>query len=144
MSTRASVIIRDGSSTLYFYRHSDGYLECAGESLKEFVKGYDTVMRLDAMQSAGWLVLHGHVEYNPKKPCKPNPTDSYMSWKVGAYEPADKLMSDVEYVYVIDLEERELTVRKPKSSFWEEPILENTTPIKGYKARFASKLGGFT
>lgn len=99
MSTRCNVIIKDDYTTLYFYRHSDGYPDCTLESLKEFVKGYtEKRLRLDAMQSAGWLIIHGQLEYGTL------PTD----WKVGAYEPTSDTHGDIEYLYTIDLDKREL------------------------------------
>ena len=33
MSTRANIIIKDARTTLYFYRHSDGYPECFGNRM---------------------------------------------------------------------------------------------------------------
>lgn len=128
MSARATVIIRDSMNTLYFYRHSDGYPsgypECAGESLKKFVKDYESKMRLDAIQSAGWLVLHGHTEYGEQpRGC---------GWKVGAYEPCSRLHNDVEYIYVIDLENKTLTCRQTKNGFWHDPKIENTVAVKEY------------
>lgn len=135
MSTRCNVIVKDEHATVYVYRHSDGYPEVAGEDLIEFVKGYapetgpiDSRMRCDAMQSAGWLILRGHVEYLNAKPFtgKPDLTDKFYGWKVGAYEPTDKLHADVEYVYVIDLVRKTLVTREPKTGFWDKPTLANT------------------
>lgn len=59
MSTRANIIIKDRHTTLYFYRHSDGYPEATGVDLQKFIEGYSKHLRLDAMQSAGWLIIHG-------------------------------------------------------------------------------------
>lgn len=137
MSTRANVIIKDSSTTLYFYRHSDGYPECTGESLKKFCEGYASKLRADAMQSAGWLVLHGHSEYHPKGVQK----DDFMGWKVGAYEPCEKLHGDVEYIWVVDLERGELQCHVPHgSAFWDEPDFKNTERCKEFKThKFKTK-----
>lgn len=126
MSTRAVVIIKSEYDTLIFYRHSDGYPEHAGKDVTEFVQDYKTgKMRLDAMQSSGWLVVRGHKEYGPQS--------KGMEWKVGAYEPTSRIPSDVEYLYIIDLAECKLTCRVPKGDFWDNPSLENTASLKGFK-----------
>lgn len=139
MGTRANVIITDEYSQIIFYRHSDGYPECTGESLKEFVKGYGShpaksspTMRLDAMQSAGWLVIHGHNEYGPQ--------GKGMEWKVGAYEPTANLHGDAEYIYVIDLKAGALTCRVPKDAkkWWDKPTLSNTKPVPEFKVSFGA------
>lgn len=104
MSTRANIIIKDSYSKLYFYRHSDGYPEVTGKSLKSFVKKYTkNKFRLDATQSAGWLIIKGYQEYFKYKKSL---FDS--DWKVGAYEPTTKIHGDIEYLYIIDLDTREL------------------------------------
>lgn len=134
MSTRANIIIKDQSTTLYFYRHSDGYPECTGEDLKDFVKEYTSgVMRSSVSQSAGWLIVRGHFEYKEKDPGpKPNSGDGFSGWKVGAYEPTGALNCDVEYIYIIDLVEMELSCRQPKGDFWDNPDLENTVLCKEF------------
>lgn len=105
MSTRANVRITDGDTTLWFYRHSDGYPDCTGESLKDFVRGYKKgYFRDNPIQSAGHLVLHGNKEYRDKGLLL---TDLYV-WKCGAYEPTDQQHSDIEFLYTIDLAKREL------------------------------------
>ncbi len=110
MSTRCNIVIKDKTEQLFFYRHSDGYPECTGESLKQFVKGYtDQTMRRDVMQSAGWLIIQGHVEYSDNVPlCKPNGEDRFNGWKVGAYEPATGIQGDIEFLYELDLDKRTL------------------------------------
>jgi hypothetical protein len=149
MSTRANIILKDKYTTLYFYRHSDGYPETTGESLKEFVKLYSEGLRANVSQSAGWLVVHGHSEYlqdtdvvkgkvvTTKKrfTAKPDKKDPSMGWKVGAYEPTDGLSGDVEYVYIIDLDDNTLSCRVPNrdTDFWNNPSMENTLPCKKFK-----------
>ncbi len=127
MSTRANVIIKDEHTTLYFYRHSDGYPDCTGADLKEFVQDYKSgALRLDAMQSAGWLIVRGHFEYKSQEPegmpdrqpdrtgPRPDIKDRYSGWKVGAYEPTTEIHGDVEYVYTIDLVAQKLTCSRAK------------------------------
>ena len=147
MSTRANIIIKDSSDTLYFYRHSDGYPRCTGEDLTEFVKDYTSgAMRTSVTQSAGWLIVRGHFEYKgasigpvndegdkvwADEPDRTGPRanmeDRFSGWKVGAYEPTTELHGDVEYIYIIDLDKMELSCRKPNSKYWDKPSLKNTT-----------------
>lgn len=149
MSTRCNVLIKDQYGvTLYFYRHSDGYPDCAGEDLKAFVNDYkNQSMRRDTMQSAGWLIVRGHFEYKTdqddgkpgSKPSECGKSYGY-GWKVGAYEPTSKLHADVEYVYVIDLEKQTLTCRIPKGpEFWDKPSIANTKALRGFKVDFSAK-----
>lgn len=147
MSTRAAIIIKDELNTLNFYRHSDGYPKCCGEDLKEFVKDYTSgLMRLDAMQSAGWLIVRGHFEYREAvtegpdimhQPStigpRPRGDSKYDNWKVGAYEPTSSMHGDEEYIYIIDLTKRELRCRVPKAGLRDSPTLANTTALRGFK-----------
>jgi len=112
MSTRANIIIKDEWDTLYFYRHTDGYPDGVKETLGKFCKAMnDGIIRRDAMQSAGWLIVLGHEEYKAdhKDWMKdyPNEVDSMIKafdWKVGTYEPTTDIHGDIEYLYVIDVE----------------------------------------
>lgn len=144
MSTRANIILKQGKELLYFYRHSDGYPECTGEDLKEFVELYKSrKIREDISQSAGWLIIRGHWEYKVENKALgpiPNDNDRFNSWKVGAYEPTTALHGDIEYVYIIDLEAKTLTCRTPKSGFWDAPTLKNTELLKGFKISFENKV----
>ena len=116
MSTRANVIIKDANTTLYFYRHSDGYPDHCGKDLVEFVKDYgkNGIMRSNATQSAGWLIIRGHQEYL-KSGFTNHPG---YAWKVGAYEPTSDIHGDVEYIYTIDLQ-------------WDCPLFEGIVPESG-------------
>ena len=139
MGTRANVIIKDDQTTLYFYRHSDGYPKHTGESLSDFVLGYKFEnMRNNALQSAGWLILKGHFEYlnggEATSMAQPRMGNSFKDeWKVGAYEPTSALHGDVEYIYVIDLEKMTLSCRAPGNGYWEKPSLKNTIACKEFK-----------
>lgn len=142
MSTRANVIIKGDDAELIFYRHSDGYPKCTGADLIEFVQGYKSgAMRMNVPQSAGWLIVKGHAEYlrdfggRGEKPftAKADESDRGYGWKVGAYEPTNRLHCDVEYVYIIDLEKQTLICREPNGKFWDAPSLKNTVSCKEFK-----------
>lgn len=141
MSTRANIIFTDSHGTkLYFYRHSDGYPSSTGEDLKEFCKGYQKKFRADAMQSAGWLIRHG---CGPSQDGVNDRADKLYDWKVGDYEPTDKLHSDVEYIYVIDLDAMILETREPKTGFWDKPTLAKTRVVETYSiSKNAGLIGG--
>ncbi len=124
MSTRANIIIKDRNSKLYFYRHSDGYPECTMESLKGFCKMYNTQLRSNVSQSAGWLILYGAVEYGFKGDLTDSSGNEFTGWKVGAYEPTTGIHSDIEYLYIIDLEEGTLTCYATDWDESEESIVE--------------------
>lgn len=131
MSTRANIIIKDDSSKLIFYRHSDGYPSCTGKSLAKFVRGYASKYRDNVTQSAGWLIIHGHQEYESRDSLLGR--SSMYDWKVGAYEPSDSLSSDVDYIYTIDLMHQLLTCRRTTSKYWDDPTLENTQPCTDFQ-----------
>lgn len=121
MSTRCNIIIKDDSSKLYFYRHSDGYPEVTGKDLKDFVKGYNGKLRTNVGQSAGWLIVHGHlsaIESRIKSQAKYGDVGSLYAWKVGDYEPTDCVHGDIDYLYTIDLSSRTLTCE----SVWDNKI----------------------
>jgi hypothetical protein len=127
MSTRANIILKNEHDTLHFYRHSDGYPESTGQDLTEFVKFYTSKrLRLDVMQSAGWLVIRGHREYLDGAFTGDPTTDGFSGWKCGAYEPTTGLHADVAYVYVIDLFKRTLETRAVNWSYTEGPDLDLT------------------
>jgi hypothetical protein len=133
MSTRAGIIIKDeGGTEIHFYRHSDGYPRGTMPTLRKFLnlvkKGK---IRDNASQAAGWLILIGAKEYNYSYNVKTGkqinrPAETMfspslkekkrtgMGWKVGAYEPTTNVENhgDLEYIYTIDLKEKEITVRK--------------------------------
>lgn len=126
MSTRANIIIRDQNTELFFYRHSDGYPSECGEDLKDFVQGYTKgKMRPNASQSAGWLIVRGYFGTHTIHSPLPDPKDRFSGWKVGDYEPTDRLHADVEYVYVINPDAGTLQCFTPKKEFWDDPTLEN-------------------
>lgn len=122
MSTRANIIFKQYEETLYFYRHSDGYPETAGEDLKEFVKGYtEGKMRNNVSQSAGHLIIRGQRGFLGHE------------WKVGSYEPTTCIHCDIEYLYVIDLNKRVLEIRECGIGFWDKSTISNTKIIETVK-----------
>ena len=138
MSTRANIIIRDQNTTLYFYRHSDGYPSSTGEDLKEFCKGYAKNFRANAPQSAGFLILHGA---GPSQDGINDRCNKLYDWKCGDYEPTDSIHGDVEYVYVIDLETMTLETREPKASFFsakKSPTLKDTKIVDTFSIMVVS------
>ena len=106
MSTRCNVVIKDSyGDELIFYRHSDGYPEGVKESLNTFLNMVKQgLIRDNAVQSAGHLILIGHEEYNKFK-------NGSMGWKVGAYEPTTRIHDDIEFLYTIDLEKKTITTK---------------------------------
>lgn len=137
MSTRANIIIKDQYDKLYFYRHSDGYPEGTLLTLNKFLDMVKSgVIRNNVGQSAGWLVIIGAIEYQTVNPdyfpeshkisYKRNSAIvdvmlknfSIQDWKVGAYEPTTGIHGDIEYLYVIDLDKKEIEII-PESD-WEK------------------------
>ena len=99
MSTRANVIIKDGSEKLFFYRHSDGYPEGVKDTLDAFCRMIeDGEIRRNVGQAAGWLIILGHEEYAMSRRMY-----NHTKWKVGAYEPTTGLHGDIEHLYEVDL-----------------------------------------
>lgn len=129
MSTRCQVIIKDDYETgeLWFYRHSDGYPDGTLPTLYKFLDWVKSgKIRNNAEQSAGWLVILGHWEYNapgtyladryPEEHRLGEPTGKHdqtgMGWKVGAYEPCSpNLHYDIEYLYTVDLAAKTITYK---------------------------------
>ena len=133
MSTRANIIIKDGYSTLYFYRHSDGYPEGTLPTLEKFLNLVkEGKIRNNTAQAAGWLIILGAEEYKSRqveyKERMKNgfegeqdivnkrfgdliPAEPLNDWKVGAYEPTTGIHGDVEYIYTIDLDKMEITYK---------------------------------
>jgi hypothetical protein len=118
MSTRCQVVVKDSfNDEIWFYRHSDGYPEGVKESLETFLSWVkEKRIRDNAEQSAGWLIIIGHQDYNvpdiPKKNFGGNINDGMHDWKVGAYEPCSpEEHGDIEYLYTIDLTKKQIFVK---------------------------------
>jgi hypothetical protein len=104
MSTRCNIVLTETyekkTTKFWLYRHSDGYPEGALPTLLTFMDWLESgKIRNNIDQSAGWLIVLGHLEYRPE-----------MGWKVGAIEPTTWGMhGDIEYLYTIDLTKKTLT-----------------------------------
>jgi hypothetical protein len=121
MSTRCQILIKDDyGDGILFYRHSDGYPDGAMPTLQKFMDWIRRgIIRDNAEQAAGWLVLIGAKEYDkkyvdfdsvPKKNLfEPDTDDAGMGWKCGAYEPAKSRHGDIEYLYILDLNAKTIT-----------------------------------
>lgn len=128
MSTRANIIIKDDYGKLYFYRHSDGYPEGTMPTLNKFLELVKTdKIRDNVGQSAGWLIVIGAIEFqtvdaklfdNPKNKFNPENVSQFSpgDWQVGAYEPTTGIHGDIEYLYVIDLDTKEI-IQVPESDW---------------------------
>lgn len=121
MSTRCQILIKDDyGDGILFYRHSDGYPEGAMPTLQKFMDWVRRgIIRNNAEQASGWLILIGAKEYGkkyvdhdyvPKENLfEPDTDDAGMSWKCGAYEPATSRHGDIEYLYILDLINKTIT-----------------------------------
>lgn len=140
MSTRCNIVVKETynyknekgkeitqCNKLFFYRHSDGYPEGTMPILTIFMRWLkEGKIRADVQQSTGWLILLGAMEYNtiPKfeieKP-RFEGGKSYgdidtiqepLDWKCGSIEPTTCIHGDIEYLYVIDLNKKEINCFK--------------------------------
>jgi len=120
MSTRATIILKDEYDSQYFYRHSDGYPEGALPPLRIFMQWVQSgAIRRNVMQSAGWIVILGAIEYNtiPQFAVKDGPRDGYgklesitppKDWKSSSMEPCSN-ESGESYTYTLDLQNMTLS-----------------------------------
>lgn len=125
MSTRANIVIKDGEEKLFFYRHSDGYPEGTMPTLNIFMDWLKSgKIRNNISQGPGWLIVLGAMEYAhipeykcekreiwpgyTKKETELSSIQQPEDWKVGAYEPTTGIHGDIEYLYVIDIDKKEI------------------------------------
>ncbi len=140
MSTRANIILKDGSEKLFFYRHSDGYPEGVTPTLDILANWIKSgKVRNNLGQCAGWLVVIGALEYqtlpaglftasglsylddNRDKIIEQDLTMIPKDWKVGAYEPTTGLHGDIQYLYIFDIQTGTWEVAKNKDwKTWED------------------------
>lgn len=118
MSTRANIVIKDNYDKLFFYRHSDGYPEGAMPTLSLFLNWLKNgKIRNNVGQAAGWLVVIGAIEYDtlPKWKTEKGLVRSYgqidsiaapADWKASSYEPTTGVHGDIQYLYIIDLNDK--------------------------------------
>ncbi len=117
MSTRTNIVVKSKwGENLWFYRHSDGYPEGAMPTLQQFIGWIRRgVVRDNAEQAAGWLILIGAMEYQTLDPDNFKgekyevALETPKDWKCGAYEPACGVHSDIEFLYIIDLEAKTIS-----------------------------------
>jgi hypothetical protein len=104
MSTRANIKVVDDTTTLWFYRHSDGDPETTLPVLTQFMRWMaDERIRANAQQSSGWLIALGMQEYGTG-------TEPNGDWKIGTIEPTDGQHSDISYLYTVDAAQQEIRV----------------------------------
>jgi len=125
MSTRANIIVKDGYSKLFFYRHSDGYPKGTMPTLTKLLDWVkDGKLRDNVGQFSGWLILIGALEYGnvPNVPVSTPAGYAHVEdiedpkdWKVGAYEPTNGIHGDIEYLYIVDLQKK--TIKTVRSDF---------------------------
>lgn len=92
MSTRCNVIVMQGMSRLYLYRHHDGYPAVCGAAIVDAVKAANTTAKWARMDVCVRHLLGLHYD-----PTSVNPTPRAI------YEVTDDVHGDVEYVYEIVL-----------------------------------------
>ena len=116
MSTRCNIIVKDEYESIIFYKHSDGYPEGTMPILERFL-GYvkEGKLRDNASQSSGWLIIIGAEEYGQSLRnlvLDKEPRWLGLEWKVGAIEPTTQIAGDAEYVYIVDLVKKEISVEE--------------------------------
>lgn len=97
MSTRCNVIIKEQSDKFFqLYHHHDGYPEGVGMNLEEYMEIMPDECFTDGEKFADFLCdprLHDEYEYEGTNICP---------------------HSDIEYLYIIDLQKREITCFRMK------------------------------
>lgn len=128
MSTRCQIVVKDSfGDAIIFYRHSDGYPEGAMPTLQKFMDWVRRgIIRDNAEQASGWLILIGAIEYqtlpfgrfpeSDKTSWEQNNLEVSKAWnfdpkdwKCGAYEPANCRHGDIEFMYILNLAEKTIT-----------------------------------
>jgi hypothetical protein len=98
MSTRASVVVKDGRDKLYFYQHSDGYPDGLGVSLDRFIQSEKAKSHIDDIEYfCGVLLIEINRDYIEQKTRLPD------------LVPALGIHGDESYTYIIDC--RNLTIK---------------------------------
>lgn len=92
MSTRCNVIVKENDGKFFqLYHHHDGYPEGVGVDLEEYIKQMDDDCLVDGKKFVDFL-------------CDPKHDDEYE------YEGTNVCPhSDIEYLYIIDLQKREIS-----------------------------------
>jgi len=154
MSTRANIILKDGTDKLFFYRHSDGYPEGVTPTLDILANWIKSgKVRNNIGQSAGWLIIIGALEYqslpaglftaggmsymddNRDRIIEKDLAMAPRDWKVGAYEPTTGIHGDIEYLYVFDIPTGTYEVTKRKDWGKWEASPEQADKLKAIAAK---------
>lgn len=119
MSTRANIKVTDSfGRELWFYKHSDGYPEGTMPLLEQFLsKVKSGTIRDNAFQASGWLIMIGHNDFWDDIMTTYSEDDrarmlKIYNWKVGSIEPTDSMHGDIEWLYIVDLETKEIEVKE--------------------------------
>ena len=126
MSTRANfLIIEKGlpfeSQKVYLYRHFDGYPSSVLPTIKASldIAKKSNVDRFNYQtMRAGYVASYLTI-------------GTYIAQEIVAIEPTDQLHGDIEYLYVITLDNKKaemvwaLDIYCPKDSFWDNSTLDN-------------------
>lgn len=121
MSTRANIIITDGTDKIIFYRHSDGYPEGTLPTLNVFMDWRRAgKIRNNVMQAASWLTIIGALEYDTIPQCQRHEPafkggtayadlstiEPPKDWKASSYEITTGIHGDIDFLYIIDLKQQ--------------------------------------
>jgi len=68
----------------------------------------DGTVRTNVSQFSGWLIVLGHEQRTPSSHYGNG--NAEHDWKVGHYEPTTCMHGDIEYLYIIDLETKSISV----------------------------------
>ena len=110
MPTRATIIIANEEKQFYFYRHNDGNPTEEIPSLLKFIEWVndETVGEArwsDPTQVAGWLVVWGRKEFLEAKQFFQRQSKHNVMrgdyWKVGCYQPNNRITPDSLWIYMI-------------------------------------------
>jgi hypothetical protein len=121
---------------LFFYRQSDGNPERVLPVLRVFMKWVmEGKLRNNLSQCAGWLTILGAIEYNniPKYLyfkeklgyAELNTILMPKIWKCGGFEPTTGIHGEIEYLYEIDINNLELSVKKVSCTVEGQQMFEN-------------------
>lgn len=89
MSTRCSIIIKDGDESHILYGSGDGYPDCAGVIIKDILKNLPD-------RSSGDDVATKIVQYHYTQ----------LGFTIYPFEVASSIHQDIEYLYIIDIPNR--------------------------------------
>lgn len=120
---------------LFFYRQSDGNPERVLPVLRVFMKWImEGKLRNNLSQCAGWLTILGAIEYNniPKYLyfkeklgyAELNTILMPRIWKCGGFEPTTGIHGEIEYLYEININNLELSVKKVSCTVEGQQIFE--------------------